>query len=114
MIFQETRDVIWGHIDGVLSPSSRGVVASSFATFGTVCHFLATDAGLMSSVFAVEALIFLYKLLLFGIGMHLSHSVSVNIYGISSLGGGAWSGSFVSSILVFFPWFGLGVSPKAL
>jgi len=57
----------------------------------------------MSFDFAVEAFVFFYKLLLFGIRMCLSHSVGINVYGISSLGSGTWSGSSVSSMLVGFP-----------
>jgi len=105
---QETGDVIWGHINGTLALNSRSVVISGFATFGMVRYFLATDAGLMSSDFAIEAFVFLHELLLFVIGVCLSHPVGINVHGIASLGGGAWSGSSVSSMLVVFPlvWFG--------
>ena len=103
MVFQETRDVIWGHINGVMVPNSRCVTISSFATFGTVRYFLATDAGLVSFDFAIETFVFVHELLLFGVGMCLSHSVGVNVHGISSLRGGVWSRSSVSSGLVVSP-----------
>jgi len=108
MVFQETRDVVWGHINGILTSNGRCVAISGFATFGTVCYFLVTDAGLMSFDFAIEAFVVFHELLLFGIGVCLSHSVGVNVHGISSLEGGAWSGSFVSSVLIVFPLVWLG------
>jgi len=114
MIFQETGDIIWGHINGVLASNSRGVVTSDFATSGMVRHFLATDTGLVSFNFAIETLVFLYKLFLFGVGMCLSHSVGINVHGISPLEGRAWSRSSVSSILVIFPLVWFGYQPKGL
>jgi len=103
MVFQETGDVIWGHVNGVLVPNSGIVAFSGSATFGAVRYFLATDASLMSFDFAVEAFVFVHELLLFGIRMCLSHSIGIDIHGVSSLGGGVWSRSFVSSVLVVFP-----------
>jgi len=103
VIFQEARDVVWGHVNGVLVSDGRSVTASGFATFGTVRYFLAADTGLVSLDFTIEAFVFIHKLLLFGIRMCLSHSIGVDVHGVSSLGSGSWSGSSVSSILVVFP-----------
>jgi len=103
VIFQETGDVVWGHVNGVLISNGRSVTASGFATFGTVRYFLAADTGLVSLNFTIETFVFIHKLLLFGVGMCLSHSIGVDVHGISSLGGGAWSRSSVSSVLVVFP-----------
>jgi len=74
MFCQETGDVIWGHIDRTLASGGGIVAVSGFATFGTVRYFLVTDTGLVSSDFAIETLVFIHKLFLFGIRMHLSHS----------------------------------------
>ena len=103
MVFQEVGDVVWGHVNGVLVPNSGIVAFSGSATFGAVCYFLATDTSLMSFDFAVEAFVFIHELLLFGVRMCLSHSVGIDVHSVSSLGGSAWSGSPVSSILVVFP-----------
>ena len=100
MVIQETGDVVWGHINGVLASNSRGVTVSGFAIFGTVCYFLVTDMGLMSFDFVIEAFVIFHELLLFGIRMCLPHSVGVDVHSMSSLGGGVWSRSSVSSILV--------------
>ena len=107
MVFQETGDVVWGHINGVLVPNSRIVTFSGSATFGAVHYFLATDTSLMPFDFAVKAFVFVHELLLFGVGMCLPHSVSIDVHSISSLRGGTWSGSSVSSVLVGFSlvWF---------
>ena len=103
MVFQETRDVVWGHVNGILVSDGRSVTASGSAIFGTVRYFLAADTGLVSLNFRIETFVFIHKLLLFGVGVGLSHSIGVNVHGISSLGGGVWSGSSVSSVLVVFP-----------
>ena len=102
VVFQETGDVVWGHINGVLVPNG-GIVAFSGSTiFGAVRYFLATDASLMSFDFAVKAFVFVHELLLFSIGVRLSHSVGVNVHSVSSLGSGSWSRRSVSSVLVGF------------
>jgi len=89
MFCQEAGDVVWGHINGTLASNSGGVTVSSFATFGSVRYFLATDAGLMSFDLAIETFVFVHELFLLSIGMHLSHSSSINVHGMSSLEGGA-------------------------
>jgi len=58
--------------------------------------------------FTIEIFVFIHKLFLFGVRMCLSHSIGVDIHGMSSLRGSMWSGSFVSSILVTFPLVLLG------
>jgi len=107
MFGQEAGDVVWGHINGALALNSGVVAISGFTIFGTIHYFLVTDVGLMSSNFAIETLVFVHKLFLFSIRVCLSHSAGINIHGMSSLRGGAWSGSSVSSVLIASPlvWF---------
>jgi len=100
MFSQEVGDVIWGHINGTLASSSGGVAIGSSVISGMVCYFLATDASLMSFDFAIKAFVFVHELLLFSVGVSLSHFCGVDIHSVSSLRGGAWSGIFVSSILI--------------
>jgi len=66
----------------------------------------------MSSDFTVETFVFIHELFLFSVGMSLSHPTGINVHGVSSLRGGAWSGSSVSSVLVAFSLGLLGCQSK--
>jgi len=61
VFFQESRDVIRGHIDGFLALDSRIFVASGFADSSMVCQFLVTNLGLVSFYFAIETFVFLHE-----------------------------------------------------
>ena len=107
IIFQETRDIIWGHINGflVLSRKALGGLASILAASSMVCLFLATIAGLMSFDFAVKTLSFLYELGFLGLGVLLSSSqdISIDIHSVSALGNGM-PPLVVSSRAMIFGW----------
>ena len=75
-VLQETRNVVWGHVNGflVLGRKALGGFASVLAASGMVCLFLVTIAGLMSFDFAIETFSFLHEFSFLGLGVLLTSS----------------------------------------
>jgi hypothetical protein len=68
--------------------------------------------GVVSFDFAVEAFVFFYEFSFLFISVGLSHTGSVDIYGISSLGGGASPSAMTVVISVLANSKGLNISKR--
>jgi len=74
-----------------------GVVSASAIEWVAVCCFLATILDLVSSDFAVEALVVLHEFLFLGFGVLLSSATGgIHVHVVSSLRGSA---------VIVFAWF---------
>ena len=100
MVLQETRNVVWSHVNVTLGSCGN---VSVLAAPGMVCLFLVTISGLMSFDFAVETFSLLHEFCFLGFRMLLasSQSIGVDVHSVSALGSSASSRVVSSSTVIF-------------